>query len=82
VTISDFDFYLNNDHNLLSLHFQRVYVMASGVEYDAGGSEIDPIWTTSRTARQIYALGEVDKVVKTLSFVSFGTEVFILSART
>lgn len=24
-------------------------------------SEIDPIWTTSRTARQIYALGEVDK---------------------
>jgi hypothetical protein len=25
-------------------------------------SEIDPIWTTSRTARQIYALGEVDKV--------------------
>ncbi|KAF9531856.1 hypothetical protein CPB83DRAFT_847931 [Crepidotus variabilis] len=25
------------------------------------GSEIDPIWTTSRTARQIYALGEVDK---------------------
>ncbi|CAK5264354.1 unnamed protein product [Mycena citricolor] len=24
--------------------------------------EIDPIWTTSRTARQIYALGEVEKV--------------------
>jgi hypothetical protein len=26
-------------------------------------STIDPIWTTSRTARQIYALGEVEKVV-------------------
>ncbi|PFH52310.1 hypothetical protein AMATHDRAFT_74358 [Amanita thiersii Skay4041] len=25
-------------------------------------SRIDPIWTTSRTARQIYALGEVEKV--------------------
>jgi len=25
-------------------------------------SEIDPIWTSSRTARQIYALGEVEKV--------------------
>lgn len=24
--------------------------------------EIDPIWLSSRTARQIYALGEVDKV--------------------
>ncbi|KAG2756336.1 hypothetical protein P692DRAFT_20860453 [Suillus brevipes Sb2] len=24
-------------------------------------SEIDPIWTSSRTARQIYALGEVEK---------------------
>ena len=24
--------------------------------------DIDPIWTTSRTARQIYALGEVEKV--------------------
>jgi hypothetical protein len=23
---------------------------------------IDPIWTTSRTARQIYALGQVEKV--------------------
>ncbi|KAF8899166.1 hypothetical protein BD779DRAFT_65049 [Infundibulicybe gibba] len=28
---------------------------------DREGSEIDPIWTTSRTARQIYALGEVEK---------------------
>lgn len=25
------------------------------------GSEIDTIWTSSRTARQIYALGEVEK---------------------
>ncbi len=25
-------------------------------------AEIDPIWTSSRTARQIYALGEVEKV--------------------
>ncbi|KAJ7724229.1 hypothetical protein B0H16DRAFT_1333613 [Mycena metata] len=25
--------------------------------------EIDPIWTTSRTARQIFALGQVEKVV-------------------
>ncbi|EKM84005.1 hypothetical protein AGABI1DRAFT_32949 [Agaricus bisporus var. burnettii JB137-S8] len=25
-------------------------------------SNIDPIWTTSRTARQIYALGQVEKV--------------------
>ena len=24
--------------------------------------EIDPIWTSSRTARQIYALGEVERV--------------------
>ena len=24
--------------------------------------QIDPIWMSSRTARQIYALGEVDKV--------------------
>ena len=27
--------------------------------------DIDPIWTTSRTARQIYALGEVEKVLHT-----------------
>lgn len=24
--------------------------------------EVDPIWVSSRTARQIYALGEVEKV--------------------
>ncbi|KAF8167440.1 hypothetical protein B0H34DRAFT_681888 [Crassisporium funariophilum] len=29
-------------------------------------SEIDPIWTTSRTARQIFALGEVDKDITRL----------------
>ena len=27
--------------------------------------EVDPIWTSSRTARQIYALGEVEKVRRT-----------------
>lgn len=27
------------------------------------GSEIDPIWTSSRTARQIYSLGQVEKVL-------------------
>lgn len=32
------------------------------VEEVNDASEIDPIWTTSRTARQIYALGEVEKV--------------------
>jgi len=36
--------------------------MASTAAQEAEGSKIDPIWTTSRTARQIYALGEVDKV--------------------
>jgi len=30
------------------------------------GLEVDPIWTTSRTARQIYALGEVDKNITRL----------------
>ena len=35
--------------------------MASTVENEAS-HDIDPIWTTSRTARQIYALGEVEKV--------------------
>lgn len=32
----------------------------SGVE--ATHANIDPIWTSSRTARQIYSLGEVEKV--------------------
>ena len=36
--------------------------MSSMAAQETEGSEIDPIWTTSRTARQIYALGEVDKV--------------------
>ncbi|KAH9486344.1 hypothetical protein JR316_0000408 [Psilocybe cubensis] len=35
--------------------------MASTTEHEVDPTEIDPIWTTSRTARQIYALGEVDK---------------------
>ncbi|KDR85639.1 hypothetical protein GALMADRAFT_234631 [Galerina marginata CBS 339.88] len=40
--------------------------MASVTEPEADGLEIDPIWTTSRTARQIYALGEVDKDITRL----------------
>lgn len=31
------------------------------MEYEPSG-DIDPIWTSSRTARQIYALGEVERV--------------------
>ncbi|KAG0707566.1 hypothetical protein DFH29DRAFT_994994 [Suillus ampliporus] len=33
---------------------------------DHDPSEIDPIWTSSRTARQIYALGEVEKDITRL----------------
>ncbi|KIM47582.1 hypothetical protein M413DRAFT_22220 [Hebeloma cylindrosporum] len=40
--------------------------MTSVTERETDGSEIDPIWTTSRTARQIYALGEVDKDITRL----------------
>lgn len=40
--------------------------MASAAEPEVDGLEIDPIWTTSRTARQIYALGEVDKVLRSV----------------
>lgn len=38
--------------------------MASGAESEVirDSLEIDPVWATSRTARQIYALGEVEKV--------------------
>ncbi|KAJ7597339.1 hypothetical protein C8J56DRAFT_919787 [Mycena floridula] len=39
--------------------------MASTTEHEVV-SEIDPIWTTSRTARQIYALGEVEKDISRL----------------
>ncbi|KAL0951715.1 hypothetical protein HGRIS_008391 [Hohenbuehelia grisea] len=39
--------------------------MASQVEQEEM-HEIDPIWTTSRTARQIYALGEVEKDITKL----------------
>ena len=35
-------------------------------EGDTDAAEIDAIWMSSRTARQIYALGEVDKVYITL----------------
>jgi len=37
---------------------------AMDIETDA--LDIDPIWTTSRTARQIYALGEVEKDITRL----------------
>ncbi|KAF5375239.1 hypothetical protein D9758_000519 [Tetrapyrgos nigripes] len=33
---------------------------------DQTETEIDPIWTTSRTARQIYALGQVEKDISRL----------------
>jgi hypothetical protein len=33
---------------------------------DLDGSEIDPIWTSSRTARQIYSLGQVEKDISRL----------------
>lgn len=35
--------------------------MTSIVDQETDALDIDPIWTTSRTARQIYALGEVEK---------------------
>jgi hypothetical protein len=44
--------------------------MALNTTTEPDSSEIDPIWTTSRTARQIYALGEVDKARMKLSVVS------------
>ncbi|KAF7964399.1 hypothetical protein HWV62_21600 [Athelia sp. TMB] len=36
------------------------------VEHSGEPQEIDPIWTSSRTARQIYALGEVEKDISRL----------------
>jgi hypothetical protein len=39
--------------------------MASTVENEAS-HDIDPIWATSRTARQIYALGQVEKDITRL----------------
>jgi len=39
--------------------------MASGAENEVI-REIDPVWATSRTARQIYALGEVEKDITRL----------------
>jgi len=36
------------------------------MDQEADNSEIDPIWTSSRTARQIHALGEVDKDITRL----------------
>jgi len=40
--------------------------MASMTDNEADLLDIDPIWTTSRTARQIYALGEVEKDITRL----------------
>ncbi|RDB28775.1 hypothetical protein Hypma_015983 [Hypsizygus marmoreus] len=40
--------------------------MSPAVEQEGDLLDIDPIWTTSRTARQIYALGEVEKDITRL----------------
>ncbi|KAF5385265.1 hypothetical protein D9615_001150 [Tricholomella constricta] len=40
--------------------------MTSTLEQEAEALDIDPIWTTSRTARQIYALGVVEKDITRL----------------
>jgi len=40
--------------------------MATAFEQGSDALDIDPIWTTSRTARQIYALGEVEKDITRL----------------
>ncbi|KAF5313098.1 hypothetical protein D9619_002667 [Psilocybe cf. subviscida] len=40
--------------------------MATTTEAEINPLDIDPIWTTSRTARQIYALCEVDKDISRL----------------
>lgn len=47
-----------------SIHHRQTRNMASGADNEVTRDtlEIDPVWTTSRTARQIYALGEVEKV--------------------
>ncbi|TFK41912.1 hypothetical protein BDQ12DRAFT_677371 [Crucibulum laeve] len=39
---------------------------AKTMEQEANAPDIDPIWTTSRTARQIYALGDVEKDITRL----------------
>lgn len=44
------------------------------------GEQIDPIWTTSRTSRQIYALGEVEKVLLSSLFLNTIPESLKLSA--
>ncbi|KAJ7654179.1 hypothetical protein B0H17DRAFT_1146905 [Mycena rosella] len=36
--------------------------MSTKIDEETDALEIDPIWTTSRTARQIFALGQVEKV--------------------
>jgi len=60
VQLVTFDF--DNECDSSSFSFLLLTKMTSVTERETDGSEIDPIWTTSRTARQIYALGEVDKV--------------------
>ncbi|KAJ6541907.1 hypothetical protein B0H19DRAFT_1239621 [Mycena capillaripes] len=39
---------------------------SKAVDEETDALEIDPIWTTSRTARQIYALGQVEKDITRL----------------
>lgn len=36
---------------------------AARIDDETDALETDPIWATSRTARQIFALGQVEKVV-------------------
>ncbi|KAF7793477.1 hypothetical protein EIP86_004589 [Pleurotus ostreatoroseus] len=38
----------------------------NGVHHDEEELDVDPIWASSRTARQIYALGEVEKDISRL----------------
>ncbi|THH10962.1 hypothetical protein EW145_g964 [Phellinidium pouzarii] len=40
--------------------------MDAANDTEDGDEKIDPIWTSSRTARQIYALGEVEKDISKL----------------
>ncbi|KAJ6486165.1 hypothetical protein C8R47DRAFT_1016418 [Mycena vitilis] len=41
-------------------------MMSSKTDEETDALEIDPIWTTSRTARQIFALGQVEKDITRL----------------
>jgi hypothetical protein len=52
---------MRDGHNC---YIRSASIMSSAPNNDERNNinEMDPIWTSSRTARQIYALGEVDKV--------------------